>query len=472
MNKNFVIFTRYLTLLLATLVLFTNCKKEVDFDNLDLLEKIKRLDGVTVVEIEATNNYPRTFQIDLVQPVDHNNPEGAKFIQRIYLLHMDEKMPMVFAPNGYGCSSASNQEIARILQTNCLNVTHRYFPEARPDPLNWQYLTIEQAAADHHRIVQLFKKIYKGKWISSGASKSGLTSLFHKRFYPDDVDATIAYVAPFTIGLKDEKFPIYLSGIGGSECFSKLKQIQLYVLDHRVEMLSFIDDYIKSGTYTYSLDRELLLELDIMDYPFTFWQYFSIDCSLIPDTTTSTALQIFQHYTGIVPPYNFSDENLSYYEPYVYQAITELGAPAYQTDYLVGHLKKVDPGASGNPNYEMVGPKGVSYTFQNNTIPGIYEWLQNYGNKIIYIYGKNDPWSAGAIDVPETTDALLFMQEGANHRIKIADLDQPELVYAALERWLGITIDATSRKSFNPEEDLPGFRLGGIREQTNHIKTP
>ena len=46
-----------------------------------------------------------------------------------------------------------------MLQTNCLSVTHRYFPDARPSPAaDWQYLDIWQAAQDHHRIVQLFKE--------------------------------------------------------------------------------------------------------------------------------------------------------------------------------------------------------------------------------------------------------------------------------------------------------------------------
>jgi len=459
MKRYYAVFKKILLILLTTVILFPSCKKEDDFDSLDLLDKLNSLDGVTAVEITPSNNYPRAFQIDLVQPVDHNNPNGAKFSQRIYLSHANEKTPMVFAPNGYGATATSSQEIARVLQTNCLNIVHRYFPDARPDPLDWQYLTIEQAAADHHRIVQLFKKIYKGKWISSGASKSGLACLFHKRYYPDDVDATIAYVAPFIYGIKDERYPAYLSDIGGGDCFPRLKAIQLYVLYHRAEMLGFIDNYISSGSKLYSLERELLLELNIMDYPFAFWQYFNIDCTAIPDTTSSTPLQIFQHYTSIVPVSNFSDEMIYYYEPFTYQSITELGAPAYQTDYLEGHLKKVETNTSGNPNYELLGPKGISHSFKSSTLPEIHDWLQNHGEHIIYIYGQNDPWSAGAVELPIPANSLFFMQQGTNHRVKIADLDQPEVVYSALEDWLGITIPSGTRKSVNVDPEPFGFRL-------------
>ena len=464
-NKNLFnrIFLLKIFLTGILLLVCVSCKKNQsdNFDNLDLLAKINSLEGVSAVEISPQNGYPRAFQIDVTQPVDHNNPSGAKFTQRVFLSHVDETKPMVFAPNGYRSTPSSGQEIARLLSTNCLNVTHRYFVDARPDPLNWQYLTIRQSADDHHKIVSLFKKIYKGKWISSGASKSGLTPLFHKRYYPDDVDATIAYVAPFTFGLKDPRFPVYLSNIGGSACYSKLKNIQIYVLKHRTEILKLIDNYIKSSTGTYSLERELLLELYIMDHPFLFWQYFSLDCSAIPDTVTSSTLEIFNHLISINPISSFSNENISFYEPYAYQAVTELGAPAYETGYLKGLLKKVNPDATGNPNYELLAPAGVSFPFNSKTMPEIYSWLQNYGSKIIYIYGKNDPWSGGAIELTGKADALFIMQPGANHRVKIANLDNPDLVYKALEKWLGISITPSTNKSiyFEEEDERTPFRL-------------
>jgi len=451
-------------LMISLLLVFTTtCKEDdsSDFDSLDILSKIKTLEGVTVTEIPPQNGYPREFQIDITQPVDHNNPGGPKFTQRAYLSHVDETMPMIFAPNGYRSSASSSQELAGLLQTNCLHVTHRYFYDSRPSALDWQYLTIQQSAADHHNIVALFKKIYKGKWISSGGSKSGLTALFHKRYYPDDVDATVAYVAPFTFGIKDDRFPTYLRNIGGSDCFTKLMNIQLYVLKHRTEFLSLINSYISSSGTTYSMDRELLLELNIMDYPFAFWQYFSYTCESIPDTATSTASQIFNHYTSIVPISSFSDNNISFYEPYVYQAMTELGAPAYETGYLSNYLKKVDPNASGNPNYELVGPKGTTYTFNNSTLLDIYSWLQNNGDRIIYIYGKNDPWSAGAIELTGAADAVFVMQDDANHRVKIVELDNPSIVYNALENWLGIDFAQFRKKGSISikENEIEGFRL-------------
>jgi hypothetical protein len=447
-----------LVIFFLSIILLAGCKEEPDWNSLDLLEKLNSLKGVTATEITPAYNYAREFQIDVEQPVDHNNPNGPKFKQRVYLSHSEESMPMVFAPNGYGTTYTSNQEIARILQTNCLAVTHRFFYDARPDPLDWQYLTVEQAAADHHHIVQLFKKIYRGKWISSGASKGGLTVLFHKRYYPDDVDATIAYVAPFSFGPKDTRFSDYLNALGDG-CISKLKAIQVYALSHRQETLGYINSLISSGSDTYSLNRELLMELEIMDYPFTFWQYYSINCSQIPDTSLNTSQEIFAHWSSIVPPSNFSDANQAYFEPYVYQSMTELGAPAYEYDYLRPYLKKVDPDASVNPNYMLLAPKDASYTFNYSTVPEIYHWLQDSGNNIIYIYGKNDPWSGGAIELTnQSTDAVFVMQEGKNHGVKITGLSDPDVVYTALEHWLGITITPPGKKEYLTPEVTRQFR--------------
>jgi hypothetical protein len=449
-------------LLAFSILLLSECKKDNSSDNfnsLDILAKIQTLQGVTVTEIEPKNGYPREFQIDITQPVDHNNPDGPKFTQRAYLSHIDESMPMVFAPNGYRSGPSSNQEIAGILQTNCLSVTHRYFYDSRPEPLNWEFLTIEQSAADHHQIVELFKKIYKGKWISSGASKSGLAALFHRRYYPSDVDATISYVAPFSFGIKDERYPEYIRNLGESGCFAKLTEVQQYVLKHRADFKALMENYIQSSGKQFSLDRDLLLELNIMDYPFTFWQYFNMSCSSIPDTASSTAEQIFNHYSSIVPINSFSDESNDFYAPFTYQCVTELGAPAYQTDYLSDLLIKVDPYDEGNPNYELLAPGGPDFTFNSSTIPDIYSWLQTNGDKIIYIYGKNDPWSAGAIELSPGLDAVFIMQNGANHMVKIADLDNPYLVYDALERWLGIQINPVTGKKKNSATQDHIFRM-------------
>jgi hypothetical protein len=194
--------------------------------DLDLLDRLNALPGVSAQELPPQYGYPRAFQLDITQPLDHGNPLGQTFTQRAYLSHSDESMPLVFGTSGYGANEYTGSELAEILQTNGLYVVHRYFPDARPSPMDWRYLNIRQAAADHHRIVQIFREVYPGPWVSTGASKGGMMALFHRRFYPDDVEATVAYVAPFMFSLDDERFVPFLASLSTPEGRATIHEFQ------------------------------------------------------------------------------------------------------------------------------------------------------------------------------------------------------------------------------------------------------
>ena len=154
-----------------------NPPAELTFD-----EKLYALPDCQVTEITPQNGYPRQFEIFISQPLDHENPAGTRFNQQLFLSHMDESAPVVFMPSGYNVRAATVSELSILLNANQIYVAHRFMTGARPDVMDWNFLRVEQAAADFHRVVELFKTIYTGKWVSYGASKNGSTALFHKRF--------------------------------------------------------------------------------------------------------------------------------------------------------------------------------------------------------------------------------------------------------------------------------------------------
>ena len=349
---------------------------------------------------------------------------------------------MVFAPSGYAVSENSFQELTNILDANLLTVCHRYFAESRPNPENWEFLTIEQAATDHHKIVQEFKKIYKAKWVSSGASKSGMTCLYHKRFFPEDVDATVAYVAPFLFDIKDMRFFTYIENLGDQTCYENIKNFQKTILEKRQEVGISLSEYVSNSTNSYDLDSGLILELAVMDYPFALWQYQYNPCEMIP-SLSSDAATLFSHLNQVVPISGFSVEQNSFYLPFIYQSLHELGAVGYKTDHIDQLLTHANPYAEGNTNYSALLPVNFSAPgYSSSTIDDVYSWLQAYGNNIIYIYGLNDPWTAGAFEPTAQTNALRINQTGENHRVKIVNLDQQDLVLSTLENWLGIPVYA------------------------------
>src|SRR5262249_45252160 len=142
----------------------------------ELLDQIRALPGVARAT-ESTSTIPGTrfFRIKFRQLVDHNNPSGAKFSQRLTLLHRSETLPVVLALNGYflPTSPIFQNELTAYLNSNELDVEHRFFGRSVFKPVAWQYLTIEQSAADDHSIVQSFRRLYTAKWVSTGASKGG-----------------------------------------------------------------------------------------------------------------------------------------------------------------------------------------------------------------------------------------------------------------------------------------------------------
>ncbi|RLD76477.1 MAG: peptidase, partial [Bacteroidetes bacterium] len=176
--------------LLLNLLILSNCQSTDRVDeNLRIIEKLSGLEGVEFITESGDTLYRQSFKLMIEQPLDHNKPNGEKFMQKVYLSHLDLNRPVVFSINGYNVNNNRISELSNFINANQIYVEHRFFGESKPGNYDWNYLNIEQAAADHHRIIQLLKKIYKGKWVSTGISKGGQATIYHRYFYPEDVDA-------------------------------------------------------------------------------------------------------------------------------------------------------------------------------------------------------------------------------------------------------------------------------------------
>lgn len=428
-------------------------------DDRDILEKLQSLPNLQVTEITPQNGYGRQFEIYISQPLDHNNPSGQQFQQQIFLSHRNETAPVVFMPSGYNARATTAAELSGLLQANQILVPHRFMDGARPASMDWQYDTIEQAAADHHRIVELFKEIYQGVWVSYGASKNGATALFHRRFYPDDVQATVAQVAPISFSTEDLRYDAFLENVGDEATRNKIKEYQIALLKNRTEILPMIQNYMNSSQFNYSVSAGVILEFETCEYAFSFWQVTDHDTASIPDSSSS-AQELYAHIEsgGYFPFY--SDEYMHFYAPVFYQFYTELGYYRLVDDHLQGLLVTLP-----NPSYSFFTPQGIPLNFNPQAMQDVLQWLQTEGNNIIYIYGELDPWTAGAVELTGQTNAIKIIQAGANHYIDIADLDEKALVYTTLESWLGIEINeggvfksptTSERKKW--DEYQPAFR--------------
>jgi hypothetical protein len=171
-----------------------------------------------------------------------------------------------------------------------------------------------------------------------------------------------------------------------------------------------------------------ILEFEILEFPFSFWQVTDGDCSGIPDSTAS-ADQLFNYIKNFGYLDFYSDEMLAYYEPVYYQAYTELGWYRLIDDHVSDLLFT-------KPSYRQMAPYGIDMNYNPRILQDVSEWVQTSGNNMIYIYGENDPWTAGAIESVGATNAIKIVQPGANHNLLIKDLDQKEFIYTQLSNWM------------------------------------
>lgn len=406
----------------------------------ELHKKLLDLPEITVRVIEADSHFMEVFEIFITQPVDHLNPNsGKKFDQRIYLRHTDFKTPMIFNNEGYATNDKRRTELANILKCNEMFVEHRYYGESVPEKFDWKYLNTAQAAADHKRIVDLFKQIYTGKWVSTGISKGGQTSMYFKYYYPDAVDVWVPYVAPLNFIQEDKRINDFLNNVGTDLCRKKIIDFQRAVLKNRESILPLLATYSTEKEYTYDMPLEKILEYGVFEYKFSFWQWGKASCDEIPDSTSTPEI-LFDHLESTSSFSYLSSASLKRLRPFMYQAYTELGYYEYEVENLSDLLKTVD----GNFASSIVlAPQDVELKFNDNLMVDINKLIQNSGNNMLYIYGELDTWSATAVNVGENTNAVKMVKKGGNHKTRINSFDgeEKEKIYTTLENWLDVKIE-------------------------------
>jgi hypothetical protein len=408
----------------------------------DIAERLACIPGLTVREVlsnaDAGVVVPagyRRFALELEQPADHTNPASVTFKQRLSLLHTSTTAPMVLASSGYGLSTGRT-ELTRTFTSNQIQVEHRFFTPSRPTPTNWKDLNIKQSASDYHRIVTLLKPIYGGNWVNTGASKGGMTSVYHRRFFPNDLNGTVAYVAPQTYGTEDPRFVPFVNEVGGAryaDCRAKIAQFQTAVLKRRDEVAGEMN-----GVYDAMGGKQIAIEHGVLELPFAFWQYIDPvqGCPAVPEVNAPIG-PFFAFFEAVAQVGNYEDDSFSYFTPYYYQAATELGGPAVDDSALRGLLQ-----FRSTYTLSHYSPKNVEALYNPAPALDIQAWVKSDGASLMFIYGEFDPWSAGKFELGAAKDSFVFVAPEKNHGARLAQLAGPDKqsALATLTRWMGAPI--------------------------------
>ncbi|WP_420580260.1 S28 family serine protease [Reichenbachiella sp.] len=392
---------------------------------------IELFPGATVEAIAYEEPYQEAYLVVIPQYLDHNNPDLGTFDQRIYLYHVDYEAPIHLETGGYDVYLAE-REISKNLGLNLILVEYRFYGNSRPEEIPWEYLTNDQAIEDYHRLNQAFRNIYKtGKWLTSGISKGGETAMIYKSKYPKDADVVVPYVAPIILDTADVRPWEHVNRVGTSKCRQKVKSLQKRLLQNKEDVLGLMMEKTNEDSLTFEIGHEVALEYAILEYPFSFWQWNG-DCGQIPDEK-ATLDSAFHHLNGVSGVSNFSDQSYDGGLPSYYQHMRELGYYVMDTTDLSEWLSQQ------RYSHRVFAPKGVELTYNDSYMSVVKDYVENQGERMIWIYGGLDPWGGCAVE-PKGQSTMKFVKPDGTHSTRIKDLKpaQQQQIYDSLRVWLGI----------------------------------
>jgi hypothetical protein len=427
-------------------------------DVADVAGELAALPGVHDVTAMPTGAAGFTYYVlHFSQPVDHAEPSGATFLQEVSLLHKDTTSPMIVHTSGYWDYYRDSQvELTYLLGGNQISIEHRYFAGSRPESADWSKLTIEQMAEDEHAIVTSLKRLYTGAYISTGGSKGGMTAIFYRRFFPDDVAGTVPYVAPISFGAPDPRYPAYLAQVGNATCRQHVRDLATELLANRRAAMEAAAE-AQGNSFTRVALRPAV-ESAIISFEWSFWQYFGItQCDGLPGISADDAT-LFKLLDRVSPPSDSDDDQTGLFDAYYYQAYLQLGYPADGTDaYLKPYEMYGDADYAGSlPTTQPTYDGGVAMHDVQAFVAG--------SDKFVFVYGQWDPWSGGQFDLTGTRDSLLLVNPEGTHGSRLTDLPAGDraAAYAKLEAWTGVSPKAAS-VAFSDRVTQPRPRMHALR---------
>ena len=402
-----------------------------------LEQKISAISAIKEIRPLETSEFSEKYVTYFTQPLDHRHPEKGSFRQRVIVSHVGFDRPTVIVTEGYGAAyalrSQYREELSKLLNANMIFVEYRYFLESTPEPKDWQYLTAENSADDLHAITTAFKNIYPGKWIATGISKGGQTTLLYRTFYPNDVDISVPYVAPLCYGVEDGRHEPFLHKVSTPENRKKIEDFQLEALKRKATLLPRFEKYCTEKNYSFRAPIEEIYDYSILEYSFALWQW-GTPISSIPATTASDD-EIFSHLLAISEPGYFTADspNASFFV----QAARELGYYGYDVQPFKQYLSIQS--SEGYLHRLMLPEELKNMPFDKTLSKKITKFLKKQDPKMIFIYGQNDPWTAAGVTwLKNKKNIHVFIQPNGSHLARINTLPEAEKVRVMelINEWL------------------------------------
>ena len=423
---------------------------------------LKQTASISSVEKLESSVFPEKYLLHVTRPV---NPEAAgemapgmqtyvkyadkavraadagTFDQRVIVCHAGFDRPTLLVTEGYWASYALNpryqEELSRLFNCNIVVVEYRYFGESTPKDCDWRYLTVANSLCDLHHVVGMLKPVYPGKWISTGISKGGQTTMFYRAYYPDDVDISVPYVAPLNKSVEDGRHEPFLSDlVGTAEERAEIESFMMEIVKNRDVYFPMFRKHCDAKGYTFRVPLEEIFDLTVMELRYSMWQS-GVPASSIPAADAS-AEEKFSYFIKQCEPDYFSRQ--SPYYSFDIMAAKELGYYGYDIRPFRKYMS-----IKNTKDYlrrVMLDSPDDKLKFDSTLYRHVRSFLKKNDPKMIYIYGGTDPWGSSGVctwlDTSGKDNLKVYVKPRGSHATRIGSFDAPvrDEIMATLTKWL------------------------------------
>ena len=463
----------------------------------------------------------------------HNNVDYASAVNHVYCSGYNLTDIFVYRPDSMFAHTVNSMtEIAHRYDANFIQIEHRYFKYSAPD-LCWQqldYLTAEEAAQDFHALFDALKKVFKGKWVMSGTSKGGVTTLLQHTFFPNDMDVFVPYCAPFFESDRDRAMPKYWYNNGWSKEFrdifmnvrqnALLRKETIFPIyekmnggDNTQEKRDVIYGYYLAAINLYgytdhayndttTLRKQLAVNQKILDekgleYGDTVYAYMLQSNVLTLDSLPKwiDLLRKYPDPKAVMPKRMLSQHNYrpfgiemsQWYDEYdttfegkgyEYQSKCELGYFDASFDLLFDDPTVAEEWQTFWSNKygcirDVYTPFYSTLTHSRALYDRAMEATKNATAPILFIYGEDDAWTGAAVkdEFVNGTNVRKFILPGQNHGVSYTsntDPDKCRQILQFLDATLGSAPTAICElEGKAAQEDDGYYNLWGQRVDKN-----
>ena len=404
----------------------------------ELQKRLQNFPDISDIKPMQSDAYPEKYVFFINQLLDPHHPEAGNFKQRVNLSHVGFDRPTVLVTEGYAAHYATHpryqEELSKLFNANLVFVEYRYFGESMPKPCNWDYLTVENSLYDLHHVTTTLKQLYDEKWIATGISKCGQTTMLYRTYFPDDVDISVPYVAPLNQSLEDGRHePFIANKVSTPENRKRVENFQLEVLKRKSRLLPMFEKYCSDKGYTFRIPIAEVYDFNVLEYSFALWQW-GTPVNKIPETNADDHT-LFKHFMAICEPDYFSEQ--SPYPSFNVQAAKELGYYGYDIKPFKKYLT-----IKSSRDYlhkVMLPPELSNLKFDKTLYNKVVKFLKENDPEMIYIYGGDDPWTASGVTwLKNKKNIKVYVLPGGSHTTRIGsfDTDTQEEIKTQINAWL------------------------------------